>query len=955
MKQELNHIGPAVGRPDVDRRKFLNLMAASVALAGTGACTRQPEEKILPFARSPEETVPGEPLYFATAMPLGGYGTGILVESYDGRPIKVEGNPEHPASLGGTDAFAQASVLTLYDPDRAQYVTRAGQLSRWSTFLSALNEELETQRASRGAGIRILTGTLTSPTLGQQIETLLDAYPAARWHQYEPVIRDGTREGARLAYGSYLNTIYRFDRADVVVSLDADFLAEGPARIRYCRDFTSRRRAGSGTEPNRLYVAETVPSITGSMADHRLRLRSSEVLATASLLAAKLGLLPESSAAGRLPGPVVQWISAVFRDLEARRGRTIIVAGDHQPAAVHLLVHAINERLGNTGETVILTDPIEVLPVNQIDSLRELVRDIAAGRVELLVILGGNPAYDAPADMKFAERLTKVRFRAHLSLYHNETAELCDWHVPEAHFLESWSDIRAYDGTASIIQPLIAPLYEGKSAHEVLSALAGRPDRSSYELLRECWQGRSYFLAYRSGLPTPSEEDFESLWTHALHDGFVAGTRADAVSIHVRPDLEKAIGEATRDQASAGGLVVVFRPDPSVWDGRFANNAWLQELPKPLSKLTWDNAAQVSPASAVRLGLSNGELARLKLGDRTVEAPVWISPGHADDTVSLTLGYGQVRAGAGLGCNAYRIRVSDGLWSASGLQVEKTGGNYPLASTQNHHSMEGRSLVRIGTPARESQPDMSLYPKVDYPRYAWGMTIDLNACVGCNACVVACTAENNVPVVGKDEVLRGREMHWVRVDRYYEGPSSDPAIYHQPVMCMHCEKAPCEVVCPVGATVHSSEGLNEMIYNRCVGSRYCANNCPYKVRRFNFRQYADYDTPALKMLNNPEVTVRTRGVIEKCTYCVQRINRARIRAEKEGRDIRDGEITTACEAACPAQAIVFGNLNDPASRVSKLAASARSYTLLEELDTRPRTRYLTRIVNANPDLTREKG
>ncbi len=931
-------------------------MAASLAGAGVGGCTRQPEETIVPLARSPEQTLPGEPLYFATAMPLGGYGVGVLVKSYDGRPIKVEGNPQHPASLGGTDAFAQASILDLYDPDRAQYVTCAGRLSRWSVFVSALSEALKDQRGKRGAGLRILTETVTSPTLGQQLESLLEMYPAARWSQWEPVTRDGVREGARLAYGSYLNTIYRFDRAEIVLSLDADFLFEGPGRLRYCRDFMSRRRAEDPAANSRLYVAEVVPSVTGSIADHRLALRPAEILAAASWLAARLGLLPESAVTGPLPGPVLHRLSAAAGDLESRPGKTVVIAGDHQPPAVHLLVHAINERLKNKQQTVILTDPVEVLPVNQAESLAELAGEMAAGRVEVLVILGGNPAFNAPADFSFAERLKEVPFSVHLSLDHNETSELCQWHVPEAHFLEAWSDIRAFDGTASLIQPLIAPLYEGKTAHELLAAMAGRPDKSGYELLRDYWRGRSYFLAYRAGLPTPSEEDFERLWRHALHDGLIAGTAADQVSIPVRPDLEKAFREAAAVTAAAGGLQVVFRPDPCVWDGRFTNNAWLQELPKPLSKLTWDNAAQLSPATAARLGLGNGNVVRLKTAGQAIEAPVWISPGHAGDTVSLTLGYGRPRAGRlglGMGVNAYRIRHSQALCSAQQVEIEKTGASYPLACTQDHHSMEGRSLSGPGVFQPESSSELSLYPPVNYPRYAWGMVVDLGACTGCNACVVACCAENNIPAVGKDEVLKGREMHWMRIDRYYEGPATDPEIHHQPVMCMHCDKAPCEVVCPVGATLHSSEGLNEMVYNRCVGSRYCANNCPYKVRRFNFRQYSDYRTPVLKMLRNPDVTVRTRGVIEKCTYCVQRINRARIQAEKEGREIRDGEVVTACEAACPAQAIVFGNLNDPASRVSKLAASPRAYALLGQLGTRPRTRYLARSKNRNAELTQE--
>jgi molybdopterin-containing oxidoreductase family iron-sulfur binding subunit len=547
-----------------------------------------------------------------------------------------------------------------------------------------------------------------------------------------------------------------------------------------------------------------------------------------------------------------------------------------------------------------------------------------------------------------------VKFRVHLGLYDDETARLCDWHIPEAHYLEAWSDARAYDGTATIIQPLIAPLYGGKSAHELLAEILGQPGRTGYEIVRDHWKSQ-----YRG-------RDFESFWRTALHEGMVAGTALPLKSV----SLKKGIGETgKRGNGEGGGLEIVFRPDPTIWDGRFANNGWLQELPKPLTKLTWDNAALVSPATAERLGLSTGDVVDLQHGGRTVRAPVWILPGQAADSVTVHFGYGRTRAGrvgSGIGFNAYSIRTAAAPWFAWGLSIRKTGERYPLATTQEHHSMEGRHLVRAGTLAQyqehpefarkmgeEPTPEDSLYPKVAYDGYAWGMAIDLSACTGCNACVVACQAENNSPVVGKDQVARGREMHWIRIDRYYQGGLDDPDVYHQPVMCQHCENAPCEPVCPVGATVHSSEGLNDMVYNRCVGTRYCSNNCPYKVRRFNFLQFQDFETPSLKLMRNPNVTVRSRGVMEKCTYCVQRINAAKIEAEKENRSIRDGEIQTACQQACPTQAIVFGNINDTSSRVAKLKAEHSSYGLLAGLNTHPRTNYLAKVTNPNPEI--EKG
>lgn len=953
----------------INRRHFFKLMGAALALTGLNACTRQPTEQIFPYTQQPEDIVPGKPLFFATATLLGGIARGVVVESHMGRPIKVEGNPQHPASLGATDVFAQASLLTLYDPDRSEVVTNDGNISAWSAFLGALNLQLEKQRAVKGAGLRILTETVTSPTLASQLQTLLTLFPAARWHQYEPIHRDQAKAGARLAFGHYVETQYRFDQADVILALDADFLFAAAGSVRYARDFTARRRVENGlARPNRLYVVESTPSLTGAMADHRWPLRAGEIESFARALAHQLGILGEAQ---RLPASGhPQWLEAVARDLQQHRGSSLVVVGDGQPPVVHALAHALNEALGNVGQTVFYTDPIEAHPVEQMASLRELVADMEAGQVQMLVILGGNPVFTAPADFRFADHLARVEFSVHLSLYEDETSALCHWHIPEAHTLESWSDARAYDGTVTILQPLIAPLYNGKSAHELLAALLGKPDSTAHTIVREYWRSQ-----YEDRGAKPGEHraqgtsDFERWWQTAVHDGLIADSALPPKPVRVKRDelrAKLAGSELESPVLESQTLEVTFKPDPTIWDGRFANNAWLQELPKPLTKLTWDNAALLSPATAERLGVTNEDVVELRFGGQAVRAPIWVMPGQADNSVTLHLGYGRTRAGqvgTGAGFNAYVLRTSYAPWIGAGLEIIKLDERYPLACTQHHHSMEGRNLVRVGTRedyrknprfaqerGEDPPPDLTLYPEHPYEGYSWGMAIDLNACIGCNACVIACQSENNISVVGKHDVRVGREMHWIRIDRYFEGDWQNPRIYHQPVLCMHCDNAPCEVVCPTGATNHSSEGLNQMVYNRCVGTRYCSNNCPYKVRRFNFRLYADWETPSLKLLRNPDVTVRSRGVMEKCTYCVQRINAARIEAKKEDRDLRDGEVMTACQQACPAQAIVFGNLNDPTSRVAKLRASPLNYGLLTQLNTRPRTTYLARVRNPHPDL-----
>ena len=976
----------------VGRRSFLKLMGASLALAGVSACTRQPPEQVVPYVQQPEELVPGKPLFFATAMPMNGAGVGLLVESHEGRPTKIEGNPDHPISQGATDLFAQAAILGLYDPDRSQAITSLGEIRTFGAFTAAMAGALATQAASRGAGVRILTEAVASPTLAAEIEAFLARFPAARWVQWESAGRHNLRGGSRMAFGEYVDAQYTIEAADVILSFDADFLCGGPAALKHARAFASRRRVeGEDANLNRLYAVESTPTNTGTKADHRLALKPSEVEAFARAVAARLGIA--GAGGGAVPAGADRWVDAVVDDLEANPGRGLVVAGEAQPAAVHALVHAINDTLGNVGATLIYTSTAEAQPADQLAELRALVDDMNDGQVELLLVLGGNPVYTVPADLEFAAAMDQVPLRVHLGLYEDETAVRSHWHIPEAHFLESWSDVRAADGTATIIQPLITPFYGGRTVLEVVSALGEGGGRSAYDLLRAYWAARTG-ISTEAPIPLPPSEVpgpadpvggaaaagapaqvpitaapaplpslFDREWRRWVHDGVVPDTAFAARTVVLQPNFANAVAPAA---GQAEGLEIAFRPDPTVYDGRFANNAWLQELPKSLTKLTWDNAALIAPATAARLGLESGDVVELARDERTLRIPVWIAPGQAADTLTLHLGYGRTRAGLtgnGTGVDVNVLRTADALDTADGVALTATGGTETLASTQDHWSLEGRNLVRVGTTGEfEADPEfarrmgeepprtLTMYGEHAYTGYAWGMTIDQGVCTGCNACVVACQAENNVPVVGKEQVLVGREMHWLRVDRYYTGEIDNPDTYYQPMPCQQCENAPCEVVCPVAATTHSDEGLNDMVYNRCVGTRYCSNNCPYKVRRFNFLLYQDWDTPSLRPMRNPDVTVRSRGVMEKCTYCVQRINHARVGAKLEEREIRDGEIVTACQAACPTDAIVFGNINDPGSRVTARKASPLNYSLLAELNNRPRTTYLAIVRNPNAAL-----
>jgi MoCo/4Fe-4S cofactor protein with predicted Tat translocation signal len=931
----------------LDRRGFLKSLGASLALAGLTACSRPPQDRIVPYVHAPLGQVDGLPRFFATVLSRNGYGQGVLVQNNMGRPTKVEGNPLHPASLGSTDIFAQAAVLQLWDPDRSQSVMYRNDAASWDDFAKARVAALARFDSNGGAGLRVLTGTITSPTASAQLDALRQKYPRARWHVHQPTGHHNAIAGTELAFGRPLSARLHLDRAKVILALDSDFLSDPTAGVRHARDFAVGKSPDNRLGMiSRLYCVEATPSLTGSMADHRLPLETTRLELFARNLAKRLGFAIDVD--GHVDAQQARWLDALAADLRTNRGAGLVTVGATQAPWMHALGHALNATLGNIGTTIEYGEPVEILPEAD-GTLADLVTAMRAGTVDTLWVLDANPAYDAPADLEFTAALQHVPHLVHLGIYRDETGSLAEWHLPQAHTLEAWSDARAFDGTASVAQPLIAPLYGGRSVHEILAALLGDEVMDGRALVRRQWQ---------TTLPD------EAAWMAALQSGVIPNTAFPPLSPSLRGDFLPPARPPLLHPDTP--LEVLWRPDPTMDDGRWANNGWLQELPKPLTQLTWDNAALISPALARELTLASGEVVELRLQGRALRVPVWIMPGQASRSVTLHLGYGRRRAGQvgdGQGFDAYGLRTSAALWNSEGLQILKTGARYEFASTQHHFNMEGRDLLRVGTlteyrhdehfaTAEERYPGTppSLYP--DYPpgEYAWGMSIDLNACIGCKACTIACQAENNIPVVGKDQVRRGREMHWIRVDRYHEGDPENPHSYSQPVPCMMCERAPCEVVCPVDATVHDSEGLNLQVYNRCVGTRFCSNNCPYKVRRFNFLQYVDQTSETLAAQRNPQVTVRQRGVMEKCTYCIQRIETAHIEADKQSRRIRDGEVLTACQAVCPTKAIRFGDLADSTSEVAKAKQSPRNYVMLGELNTRPRTSYLARLRNPHPDL-----
>jgi MoCo/4Fe-4S cofactor protein with predicted Tat translocation signal len=945
LKEEFPPFAEAAGG-SVDRRRFIQLMAASMALGGLTGCGKETNQRQLsPYVEQPPGIVPGRARYYATATGLDGYGYGVMLRHEMGRPLKVEGNPDHPASLGATSAIGQASILGLYDPYRAQSITHDGQIESGDRLRRMLAERAATLAAQSGRGFRLLTGTVTSPTLAQQMGALQRAFPNMRRHQWEPLHRDTMREGARLAFGRSIDLVHDFARADLVLGIDSDSLSAAPGHLRYARDFAARRRVdGAKPQMSRVYAIESTPTLLGAKADHRLAMKPEELLAALRFLAASLQAGPAEWQDQRIPHEAP--LAALVADLQAHRGRSLVHAGREQPAAIHALCHAINHASDSYGATIQPIAPVEAEPAASTESLTALVGDMDSGKVDTLLILGVNVAYAAPADIDIGSALKKVPHTIYLGEYADETAELCKWQIPAAHEYESWSDIRAYDGTVTIQQPQVRPLYGGYSAHSILALLLGTTQPDDYGLLRDYWRRQS------------GASEFESFWTEALRQGVVPDSAAAPVPIALRQDYAAALPAPA---SHSGALNLLFRPDVGLWDGRFASNGWLQEMARPFTRLTWDNAAEIAPRTAERLGLAQGDVVALTLEGRRLRAPVWILPGQAEDCVTLRLGYGRWRAGPvgnGVGANAYALRTTHSDWSAGDIGIERTEAQHAFASEQHEGLMQGQALVRETTldnlprapdsPGQQQHSD-SLYPGYAYEGIAWAMSISLNSCIGCQACVIACQAENNIPVVGKEEVERGRVMHWLRIDRYYKGDLDTPDIRFQPVPCMHCENAPCEVVCPVQATVHDSEGLNVMVYNRCVGTRFCSNNCPYKVRRFNFLAYTDND-PRPRASWNPAVTVRDRGVMEKCTYCVQRTRAAMIEADKQNRPIADGEVQTACQQACPTQAIVFGDKNDTDGAVARRKASALDYAILEELNTRPRTTYEMLVRNPNPTI-----
>jgi MoCo/4Fe-4S cofactor protein with predicted Tat translocation signal len=935
----------------VDRRTLLRLMAASLALGGVAACGQGNEKLLSPpqGLAEPAGDYPGHmrerAVFFASTVELNGFGRGVIVETHDGRATRIEGNPLHPASVGSSDVWMQAEVLSLYDPDRSRAPRENGAARDWDAVRRFLVPERERLIAARGQGLRILSEPITSPTMWRLTERLGQALPEAVMHQYSPVLDDYPRLGAIMAFGRPADTVFDLRQADVVLCLGGNLFLEAPGHIRYAADYAERKREGLGNA-NRplLYVAETTPSITGASAHERIILapQDFESFARAVLAALQGAPMPDSH-------PAAAVVAAELR--RAGPGGLVTVGREHPPV-VHAIAHAINAALGAPGRTVRYIAPVSPSSVGQMESLVELARAIAAGEVSHLLILGGNPVYDAPADLDFEALIRSVPVSAHLSTTVDETSLACRWHLPRLHPLESWGDLRAFDGTVGLRQPTTEPQFEALTAEGMVAALIPGETLDGRELVRATW--RNHWTG-----------DFEEQWLLALEAGIVPDTAFPPLDLRLTEDWNTAA--PVDAEPARGGITVTFSPDPSVWDGRFTNNSWLQELPRPLSKIVWNNAAYMAPATAEALGFKTGDIAELRIGELVLRAPIWTLPGQAPDTVTLPLGYGRIAAGQVgnlIGFNAYALRPSREPWTLPGVEIAHTGERHDLISTQHLHWIEGREIIRVAqapdleveNPGAGDLP--SFYPEYPYPTYAWAMAIDLDTCIGCNACVIACQSENNIPIVGPEEVSRGRIMHWLRVDRYYGGDRDDPETYFQPVPCMHCEKAPCEVVCPVNATVHSSEGINEMVYNRCIGTRTCSNNCPYKVRRFNWFDYSGGPLNSILAAPNPEVTIRDRGVMEKCTYCIQRISAERIEARLEERPIRDGDVATACQEACPTRAIVFGDMNDPTTLVSKLRANPRNYALLGELNTQPRTTYLAVVEDrgaASPDAPKLGG
>lgn len=933
----------------VDRRTALKLGAAAFGMAGLTAC-EAPDEDILPYVDQPEGLIPGRPQYYATTLLAEGFGIGAVVESHEGRPTKVEGNPDHPASLGATDAVMQAACLGLFDPHRSRLPLHGSEGAGWAEvdlMLAALGQQM---RGNGGADLAILTEPTTSPSLGVLLDGLRRQYSGLRIYRHAPL-----GEPTVTICGHRVMLRPRLEKASVIFSLDADFLGEGPGKLAHARGFAARRRVtGDPDAPpamNRLYAVETTPTITGAMADHRWGIRPSALGAVAAALAVRLtGTQAPDRMLSKAETPIPSAaLDAIAADLRRAGDQALVLAGPHLDPALQRLAAAMNSALGSMGQSIDAFDADGFSP--EVDGgLAEFLDDVTTRRATAL-LLETNPVYTAPGDLDVEEALSEAPLLIHLGLYRDETGILCDWHLPAAHVLESWSDARAFDGTASPIQPLIRPLYDGRTPAQILTALLGQSATSAHEIIATHW----------------AERGVSSLgWTLALKKGLFEGTGIAPITLDCG-SIKDALAALPPPRPPAP-LELRILPDPYLRDGAYASNAFLQELPRPLTKIVWGNVAAIAPVTAGENGIESKDLVELAVDGRSVQLPAWVQPGHPEGVVSVTLGFGRSRAGEDdyqRGADAYPLRAKDALWSREEVKIQKLGRRGKVITLQHHHRMEGRDPIRRATlgdyiddpdimhRGYEPPPDRSLYSEWEYPGRAWGMVIDQSVCIGCNACVQACQAENNSPIVGPEQCDLGREMHWLRIDRYYAGPEEMPETLFQPVLCMHCEKAPCEVVCPVNATVHTHEGLNAQIYNRCIGTRYCSQNCPYKVRRFNFFQYRPFDegnAAATAPVMNPNVSVRSRGVMEKCTYCVQRIQAASIQADIEGRPIAEGEVMTACQQACPTRAISFGDLNRPDSEVWRLRSHGLDYELLGHLNTRPRTTYLGRLSNPNPAL-----
>ncbi|RAP33919.1 molybdopterin oxidoreductase [Candidatus Marinamargulisbacteria bacterium SCGC AG-439-L15] len=976
------------------RRSFLKLMSASLALAGLSGCGpfRKPTKHITPYAKQPEYVIPGKSVFYATSMSYGEESTGLLVESFEGRPTKIEGNPLHPNSLGASDGFHQASVLDLYDPDRLQDPQHNNKKVS-KAKVNAQLKKIHSRYAGKGKGLAFLLETPTSPSVFRTLREIQTLYPEADLFRYDPINRDNLYKGLQLVSNKKITPDYNFEKANIIVSFDSDFLGKGSNSLTHQRHFSKRRDPHHKKGMNRLYVIENELSVTGGKADHRVAIKSSDIEGALWLISHKL-ITSRQIKSSRIPAslkPLIKtgaekakglisakFVDAVTRDLIQNKGKSILIASDRQPETVHALIAILNQVLRNEKETVSYrnhaTAKEPITKKSNIESIQTLHSTIQSGAIQTLIILGGNPVYNTPADLPLKNTLKKVTETIHLSLYKNETSHACDWVIPKSHYLETWGDAITTDGTTSLVQPLLNPMYNSYTELEILTRLLNKKE-SDFETVQKTMQLQQNFSKRN--------------WKKWLHEGVVkTQTRRLPLLSLDETKLEKRLNQNTSQyQTNASFFELNFIADASVYDGRFINNAWLQEVPDPVSKLTWDNALYLSPKTASRLRVSNGDQVVIKTSRQEKTLPVLIIPGHADASGSISLGYGQEKSGRignKAGFNIYTLQSSSQPHYQNGVHIQKTKGNYPLALTQEENILHDRPIYREASIKEYKAHPTMIQERVEYPPlksiwkekkytegYQWGMTIDLGKCIGCNSCMIACQSENNIPIVGKEEVINGRDMHWIRIDRYYIEEEGAVHMAQQPVACVHCEMAPCEQVCPVAATVHDEEGLNTMVYNRCIGTRYCANNCPYKVRRFNYfdwhqknpqsiqkerEHFFDYIREASKTTQkqfNPDVTVRMRGMMEKCTYCVQRINESKSNAANQNRLVKDGEVITACEQVCASEAITFGNILDKKSKVSKLRKSPLAYAMLAELNIKPRTLYLAQIRNPHPSLSPE--